>query len=58
VVEVKVTEGPMAFAPHAVGFTAWGTVVRLGRDAHRLLAPSVAVSLDDLAAAFDAKTLR
>ena len=27
VVEVKVTEGPMAFAHHAVGFTAYGTVV-------------------------------
>jgi len=25
VVEVKVTEGPMSFAKHAVGFTAWGT---------------------------------
>ena len=29
VVEVKVTEGPMSFARHAVGFTAWGTAVRL-----------------------------
>ena len=28
VVEVKVTEGPMAFAHHAVAFTAYGTVVR------------------------------
>ena len=27
VVEVKVTEGPMSFARHAVGFTAWGTAV-------------------------------
>ena len=27
VVEVKVTEGPMSFARHAVGFTAWGTAL-------------------------------
>ena len=27
VVEVKVTEGPMSFARHAIGFTAWGTAV-------------------------------
>ena len=29
VVEVRVTEGPMDFAKHAVGFTAWGTTVKL-----------------------------
>ena len=29
VVEVKVEEGPMDFASHAVGFTTYGTVVRL-----------------------------
>ena len=32
VVEVKVTEGPMDFARHAVGFTAWGTAVKLVAD--------------------------
>jgi uncharacterized protein YbjQ (UPF0145 family) len=58
VVEVKVSEGPMGFASHAVGFTAWGTVVRLAAEAHQHLSPMVAVSLDDAAAAFDAKTLR
>ena len=31
VVEVKVKEGPMAFARHAVGFAAFGTVVTAGR---------------------------
>ena len=30
VVEVKVTEGPMSFARHAIGFTAWGTAVQAG----------------------------
>ena len=39
VVEVKVTEGPMAFAHHAVGFTAYGTVVRLLADEHRTWGP-------------------
>ena len=39
VVEVKVTEGPMDFAHHAVGFAAYGTVVRLVADAHRPLEP-------------------
>jgi uncharacterized protein YbjQ (UPF0145 family) len=58
VVEVKVTEGPMPFASHAVGFTTWGTVVRLGEEAHRHLDPRVSVSLDDQVLAFEAKTLR
>ncbi len=58
VVEVKVDEGPMSFAPHAVGFTAWGTVVRLSADSHQHLSPLVAVSLDDAERAFEAKTLR
>ncbi len=45
VVEVKVTEGPMSFARHAVGFTAWGTAVKLVAEA----AP-VRPAGDDLAA--------
>jgi uncharacterized protein YbjQ (UPF0145 family) len=58
VVEVKVTEGPMGFASHAVGFAAWGTVVRLAGDEHRRLAPSMVVPLDDPVAAFTATSLR
>ena len=57
VVEVKVLEGPMSFAAHAVGFTAWGTVVRLVDDEHRRMSPSLVVSLDDPVVAFDAATL-
>lgn len=57
VVEVKVMEGPMAFATHAVGFSAWGTVVRLLEDAHRLTHPVSVVTLNDASTQFDAATL-
>ncbi|MGC8498046.1 MAG: heavy metal-binding domain-containing protein [Acidimicrobiales bacterium] len=57
VVEVKVLEGPMAFASHAVGFTAWGTVVRLVADEHRRMRPSLVVSLNDSLVTFEAATL-
>jgi uncharacterized protein YbjQ (UPF0145 family) len=58
VVEVKVTEGPMAFARHAVGFSAYGTVVRLVADRHRSIAPRMVVPLDDPVRLFDATSLR
>jgi uncharacterized protein YbjQ (UPF0145 family) len=58
VVEVKVTEGPMDFARHAVGFAAWGTVVRLAGENHRNLKPSMVVPLDDPLAGFQATALR
>ncbi|HWD96073.1 MAG TPA: heavy metal-binding domain-containing protein [Acidimicrobiales bacterium] len=57
VVEVKFTEGPMSFASHAVGFAAWGTVVRLKKEAHQFVQPIAVVSLNDAAVAFDAETL-
>ncbi len=57
VVEVKVTEGPMRFASHAVGFATWGTVVRLTKDAHLSVQPLAVVSLNDATLAFDAATL-
>ena len=57
VVGVKVVEGPMPFAAHAVGFAAWGTVVRLAKDAHHLIQPQMVVSLNDLGVAFDAQSL-
>lgn len=57
VVEVKIVEGPMRFASHAVGFAAWGTVVRLAKASHQRLQPRAVVSLNDLAVAFDAATL-
>jgi hypothetical protein len=58
VVEVKVTEGPMDFAKHAVGFTAYGTVVRLIADEHRHLGARMVLPLDDPVVGFDATSLR
>jgi len=58
VVEVKVTEGPMTFAHHAVGFTAWGTTVRLEAGGHRYMEPQVVLPLDDATVEFEATSLR
>ncbi len=58
VVEVKVTEGPMSFARHAVGFTAWGTAVRLSEEAHRFVQPELVLPLDDAVVTFEAESLR
>jgi uncharacterized protein YbjQ (UPF0145 family) len=58
VVEVTVTEGPMEFARHAVGFTAFGTVVRLDADRHRAMAPRMVLPLDDAVLSFDAGSFR
>ena len=57
VVAVKVTEGPLPFAPHAVGFAAWGTVVRLTKGSHQRLVPLSVVSLNDPVAVFDITAL-
>jgi uncharacterized protein YbjQ (UPF0145 family) len=57
VVEVKIVEGPMHFAAHAVGFAAWGTVVRLAAASHRLVEPHAVVSLNDVVVTFEATTL-
>jgi hypothetical protein len=58
IVAVTVTEGPMSFARHAIGFTAWGTAVRLDADAHRSIGPRMVVALDDATVAFQAQSLR
>jgi uncharacterized protein YbjQ (UPF0145 family) len=58
VVEVKVTEGPMSFARHAVGFTAWGTAVKLVADQHRFVKPEMVLPLDDAVVTFEAQSLR
>ena len=58
VVEVKVSEGPMDFARHAVGFAAYGTVVRLLSGGHRKLGATMVLPLDDQVRAFDAASLR
>jgi uncharacterized protein YbjQ (UPF0145 family) len=58
VVEVKVTEGPMSFARHAVGFTAWGTAVKLVAEAHQFVKPEVVLPLDDAVVTFEAESLR
>jgi uncharacterized protein YbjQ (UPF0145 family) len=56
IVEVKVVEGAMAFAPHAVGFAAWGTIVTGGKGAPTEK-PTLAVPLDDPEPAFDTAAL-
>jgi uncharacterized protein YbjQ (UPF0145 family) len=58
VVQVKVTEGPMYFAHHAVGFTAWGTAVKLVADTHQFVQPQVILPLDDAVVTFAAQNLR
>ncbi len=58
IVEVKVTEGPMPFAGHAIGFAAWGTAVRLEAQTHRYLRPQVVLPLDDAVVEFEAESLR
>jgi uncharacterized protein YbjQ (UPF0145 family) len=58
VVEVKVTEGPMSFARHAIGFTAWGTAVKLVAGTHQFVEPQVVLPLDDAVVTFDAESLR
>jgi uncharacterized protein YbjQ (UPF0145 family) len=58
VVEVKVTEGPMDFAHHAIGFAAYGTVVHLTAGQHVNLEPRMVLPLDDPTPAFDAASLR
>ena len=58
VVEVKFSEGPMAFARHAVAFTAYGTAVRLVADRHRKMDPMVVLPLDDPVRDFDVTSLR
>ena len=57
VVDVKVEEGPMRFASHAVGFVAIGTVIRLAKPTHQLIHPTMVVSLNDVALTFAAETL-
>jgi uncharacterized protein YbjQ (UPF0145 family) len=57
VVDVKVQEGPMHFASHAVGFVAMGTVVRLAKPVHQMIHPVTVVSLDDRVIAFDVQSL-
>jgi uncharacterized protein YbjQ (UPF0145 family) len=58
VVEVKITEGPMSFARHAIGFTAWGTAVKLVAEAHQFVQPEMVLPLDDAVVTFDAESLR
>jgi uncharacterized protein YbjQ (UPF0145 family) len=58
VVEVKVTEGPMSFARHAIGFTAWGTAVKLLAEEHQFVRPEMVLPLDDAVVTFEAQSLR
>jgi uncharacterized protein YbjQ (UPF0145 family) len=58
IVAVRVAEGPMWFAHHAIGFTAWGTAVRLEAESHQYLQPEVVLPLDDAVVEFEAQSLR
>jgi uncharacterized protein YbjQ (UPF0145 family) len=58
VVAVRVSEGPMEFAGHAIGFSAWGTAVRVSEGGHRYLQPRISLSLDDRVRMFDAAAIR
>lgn len=58
IVGVKMSEGPMTFASHAIGFAAMGTTVRLAADSHRSLDPQVMLRMNDAVVAFDAQNLR
>ena len=58
VVQVKITEGPMSFARHAIGFTAWGTAVKLVAEAHQFVQPDMVLPLDDAVVASTAQSLR
>ncbi|MGC8512745.1 MAG: heavy metal-binding domain-containing protein [Acidimicrobiales bacterium] len=58
VVGVRVSEGPVPFARHALRFAAWGTVVKASGRPDELGPVSVVVPLDDAALAFDAASLR
>lgn len=58
VVGVRVAEGPVPFARHALRFVAWGTVVTASGRPDELGSVSVVVPLDDSRLAFDAAALR
>ncbi|HEX3826999.1 MAG TPA: heavy metal-binding domain-containing protein [Sporichthyaceae bacterium] len=58
VVAVRMNEGPMNFAHHAIGFTIYGTAVRPGPSGHRRQEPMVAVSLNDPVNLFKTASLR
>jgi uncharacterized protein YbjQ (UPF0145 family) len=58
VVGVRITEGPMRFARHVIGFTVWGTAVRLVADNHVYLKPDMVLPLDDAVVQFEAQSLR
>ena len=57
VVDVKVVEGPLPFATHAIGFASYGTVVRLVADEHHSMSPLLVLSLDDATLGFDVRKL-
>jgi len=58
VVGVRITEGPMSFARHVMGFTAWGTAVGLGAEGHVRVQPQMILPLDDAVIEFSAESLR
>jgi uncharacterized protein YbjQ (UPF0145 family) len=58
VVEVKITEGPISFARHAIGFAAWGTTVILVAGEHQFVRPDMVLPLDDAVVQFEAESLR
>jgi uncharacterized protein YbjQ (UPF0145 family) len=57
VVAAQIHEGPMYFANHAIGFTAWGTGISPAPSGHRFVQPQVVLTMDDAELAFDAQSL-
>lgn len=57
-VAVRIAEGPMDFARHAICFRAFGTAIKPGPAGHQYRAPQVSVSLNDAVQLFDATSLR
>lgn len=53
VVAVQWSDRPLPFASHVIGFSAWGTAVRLAGDTHTSVKPRVVVSMDDRLDLFD-----
>ena len=53
VVAVQYSDRPLPFASHVIGFTAWGTAIRLAGDTHTYMQPRVVVSMNDAVDCFD-----
>ncbi|MCU4187095.1 heavy metal-binding domain-containing protein [Acidiferrimicrobium sp. IK] len=53
VVAVQYSDRPLPFASHVIGFTSWGTAIRLSGESHRYVKPRMVVAMDDAGDLFD-----